>query len=761
METSDELAQLLSELQKGGGSAKAREEEDLKALWYEVLQHPLFRESRAVSTLSDDGPQKRAFDLAREIASELEREQGSEPLPTDLEIGSDLQPLLSGTLDGSSPANWNQLLDGIKPLPLRHSRSVWVTFLLRFPRVAFRVVEYLELECVELGKLMAEESNPEVLFRSTMRILHVFHRHLSLCASVDLYSFLFEWLRKRTDNRLRQVALWGTVPMELLEKLYNSALSNVGCSLDARSLWLEATTFRLALRATDSEASRREWQRQQYHKMLSLPLDGLDQLREQYNSFEKGFVSERNQTFQLEDWLEKTFIRVQKTILPERKWLYERRTPKFIALEKNLMSNAVFREWEIWEDIVAFERRTESFDQFNRIFLALRQRLSVFPTEPACWVELLEFLTERNDSRLPEFIKQSLDALPSELLLSIRQTPATPAMNRINAVEAFLHRSIVELDKEPIAERVQTLSKMVLTAATVMHWALIHFGLSGNQAMRILAKSLFLEMRFPALVVNIAETQPARQRRTVMRLFTFFMTHWVTLELRWTRDYSAATKLLQRWILHIRAILRHKVDWSPEDCGLSPVLSHLCQELIVAAPEQREDMINRLYFLWNDLRQRVSSETPFDPTQYFHSMVVNVRCLRLDDKVRASPAEQTELADWSTRTLRIGIGLAPQPEADSVVPYRPQTSKWISLGSVAKKAKEERRRRPQTTTPFPPSSALTPTVAFDQQTLTVQSRTESDPLLGLLKYLPTVHAMERFEGFLVHPQWLVEKLQKL
>ena len=480
---------------------------------------------------------------------------------------------------------WQQLLDAIEPLPVLHTRDVYLRFLQLYPRNGFYAAHYLAAEIralraslegatpvtyfIEVDDLTSHGIAAVPVLLDAWRVVDLFQHHLPLCMSSELYDVFFDFAS----------TMIGLDDVSMNEQFEACLFRHLAYAIDNTPLWLRYLDWR-APKIADFQR-RQEWMRAIYHRILSMPVINLSMVRERYDEWEAALKDGRK--FRLEERLEQQCRRAQTSLFPQKWALHKRRNPKFLArplVKTNSTADASskyaadFEEYALWKAIIDEESDRErqgsnEQDHARRLGYYLRWRLCFFSFDVTCWMEAaLHYHRSGMFPQAREVLEEAIAQLPGQLLIHFAFADVLLCDFRDVAAGHELFRGLIATltrtslqalnSKTPGApESFDGLKeKMCLAYLTWMRWSRHAFRETGTWYMRLVAQHAVKSTRLFDMLrtqhSNLSAEAAMRVQAHADERYATFMECWVSYELTLNNDAGTASTLLDVWAQQIK-----------------------------------------------------------------------------------------------------------------------------------------------------------------------------------------------------------------
>lgn len=302
---------------------------------------------------------------------------------------------------------WQDIIDIYKSKDkVELLRETYEKVLEIFPLAAKFWVDYIELELAH-----GEFLNVEKLFG----------RSLPTVYSVDLMKKYLEYVL-----RMNNVETNGEKARTTIQQTYDFVLDKVGLDRESGSIWSQYIDF---VRSKDTPTT---WEQQQqmdslrkiFRKAICIPLNNVESLWHDYNSFENNinkstarkFVAEKSAVYMtarscLRE-LENITHDINRTSIPKaRKWS-----------QRELKQVEKWKTWARWEEKNPLEA-TEKSVVYDRVSYVYKQAISVLWFFPEIWFEAANYALNKEtegETEALEILQMGMKANPTSSLIFLK-----------------------------------------------------------------------------------------------------------------------------------------------------------------------------------------------------------------------------------------------------------------------------------------------------------------------------------------------------
>lgn len=116
-----------------------------------------------------------------------------------------------------------------------------------------------------------------------VRVEQIFNECLMTCLHVDIWSFYLDYIR-----RMNNLSTGGSQARSVISQAYEFVLQHVGIDIQAGPIWSDYITFLKSAPATSTweEQQRSDLVRKTYQRAVVIPLNNVEALWRDYNTFE-------------------------------------------------------------------------------------------------------------------------------------------------------------------------------------------------------------------------------------------------------------------------------------------------------------------------------------------------------------------------------------------------------------------------------------------------------------------------------------------
>ncbi|RNF20572.1 uncharacterized protein Tco025E_03747 [Trypanosoma conorhini] len=635
-----------------------------------------------------------SFDETRYRRVEMYIPNPTQSMVTDLmEINKNVYSTLS----------WVSLLNSLASFPIKTVRHVWSAALFFFPTSGPLAVAYLTREITEAAKRRflweeRDEDDAKETYRSYCRILNCFFRHLPLCFNVEMFRLFIDFLERfiRPDDAT-------------LDAVFRTALQQyIGHCPASTEVWKKYIRWK-GDKIRDAHL-RREWVRKMYIRVLRTPLNGLNEVKEDYDFFLKAEYRGRPPT---EGRLEERFVRARGAAgelnrfigaccnthggdalprllyLPRPVRLTANNTSLVVVSEKEeIMRRLEVELWAQWTSLIDRETGSSAYTGmelfgYERVRFFLAMRASFFPHQSFSWTSLVDYCLGQQPL-LSEAERQALarEVLEKASFLLTRnfflQVSYCDYMLRDLADPECAHRSIKGLllqqrhsvvgyiKKESLASlatATTALERVALLAVNWMRWGSLNKEVTNTQHVRLVARFTMHRVDFLSLVMGVIRRASKEERtyspRRCLQAFNTFCRFWIELELIRNQAQAEAAVILERWKDHLNMFCssaKHK-GWSLLDCGVDEDFTSSCANVC----RSDASAVQQVLGFMEEVRLTATRASSFSPADV-ESLLANIRGIRdmffvVDADAESLPASTLPLHLFSTRARGATIPL--------------------------------------------------------------------------------------------------------
>ncbi|ORC87488.1 uncharacterized protein TM35_000222870 [Trypanosoma theileri] len=591
------------------------------------------------------------------------------PNPTPSMVGDLIK--INGNI--YTTTSWISLLNSLGDFPIKVVRHVWLAALFFFPTSGPMVVAYLHKEIDELSRRRnladeKDEDDAKETYQAYCRVLNCFFRHLPLCFSVDLFRLFLTFL----DNYIKP-------DDTTLDNIYKTALQRfIGHSPSSTDVW--KTYIRWKSDRIHDTHQRREWVRKMYIRVLRTPLNGLQEVKEDYDFFLKAEYRGRPPP---EGRLEERFLRAKGAAVELNRFMGAGRSNSFGNIQSGDMlprslylprpvklsgnaSTAIWGDkeeamrrlevelWSQWTSLIDRETSSSAYIGmelfgYERMRFFLAMRCSFFPHQTFSWISYADYclgqqplLSEvERQVMAKEFLEKACFLLMENFYLHVIYCDF---MLRELGDPELAHRSIKQLiiqqrqlaidyiKKEPLVtleKAVTALENITLLSINWMRWGSLSGEITNTQFIRLVARFTMHRADFLSLIMGVIRRSSQEEKKFTpsrcQQAFNTFCHFWIRLELVRNQAYEEVIVILQRWKDHLKMFLSSAKNkgWSLVDCGLDDYFFSSCTDVCHSYPSAVQQVLEIL----NDLRNTVVSSESFTLNEV-ESVVSNSRRLR-------------------------------------------------------------------------------------------------------------------------------------
>ncbi|KAJ3187558.1 mRNA 3'-end-processing protein rna14 [Irineochytrium annulatum] len=366
-----------------------------------------------------------------------------------------------------SAAHWADYLSEAtsRPDPAL-GREAFEAIVLRFPSCSRYWISYIEFEQKQ---------------RAFDNVDALFNRCLLMVVSVDLWRFYLNYIRKThaagSTSTPEQVA----ASRSTISKAFELTLANVGMDKDAGGIWTDYISFVKSTEAPTQyeEQMRMETLRRIYQKALAIPLNNIESIWKDYDSFENGLnkltakklLTERSAAYMTA----RTAYREMKNFISsidaaQRTWVAT--PPTWDQKELDLL--------EAWKSWIAWEKSNplhldETPAIVARVMFAYKSALLMMRFVPEIWHDAATYLLsiEKMDDAVM-LLKQAVEIMPASFTLveleEMRKTDYAQVSPVLDKLIDNLENKIVEVNKKFDAEREELLAAAETSQGNTVDW---------------------------------------------------------------------------------------------------------------------------------------------------------------------------------------------------------------------------------------------------------------------------------------------------
>lgn len=535
-------------------------------------------------------------------------------------------------LNAHNVAAWKLLLREADSFPLAVVRSLWLAALYFFPSCGTLVGWYLRKEIDELStmqKLSAclSEDDAKKVFKSSIRILNCFYRHLPLCFDCRLYEMFFEFIQTVVEPDVSS-----------LEELYRVALHrDVGDHILSTNIW----TGYVAIKASCFQDinTKREWKKKIYHRMLQTPLVGLERVKEAYDTFTTSEYRGRITPEEKYD-IEKAYNRSRSAATDLAKLMTDAGVcldqqaetglllPKPVLIDEILsVSHSEIDVWAAWFNIIQTVKRSVSSSadtrQFERVLKFLFMRAAVFPFQLDSWFDIVFYCRasrnsidqQRKVSILKRVVNFTSLFMHRELCIQLLQVDIAASYLKNQNVSLLLRKALhfhcdevlcfiggTGCSHQMAAEHLRSICILLVT------WMKIQLTQGSRFHVRLIARYALHNIDFLSLSMGATRRllkgeDPSLVSR-MLHPFHVFCCHWIRLEILRNKAVDECLIILARWKDHILLLLKSlsKLHCSAECCGADELFIDCCRFVVKAEPSSMQTVMALVLDLENSVK---------------------------------------------------------------------------------------------------------------------------------------------------------------
>ncbi|KAG5495712.1 hypothetical protein GH5_03377 [Leishmania sp. Ghana 2012 LV757] len=561
---------------------------------------------------------------------ELEKAQLEVPNAT-ASILQNMERVYTNTFDTMA---WLHLLHQIMSFPVSSVRTVWHAALYYFPTAAPLVCVYVRLEMAALAKrtrleACRGETDTKDVYEGYLRLLNTFYRHLPLAFSCELYSLFFAFATEYVQPDSAS-----------LDVLYRTCLRrDVGMLPQSTSLWLQYMNWRSA--SFRDHMRRREWRKRMYNRILTIPLVGLDAVKEEYEIFvateyrgrvapdervelEKRLTRVKTEAEDLSrlmyffyptEWAPTSSAHV---LFPHTLYLARPLTvdgpTTSLSLRESVLSRIEMDLWSLWYTLLQRIRRPlfpgaggEAL-HYSRCRSFITMAACFFPHQATLWMELIDFCVHQqpllSDKERFQTVAAAINLAVSfcQQNVCVRLFMAHVYHADLGATEiafrevkaCLLHLRAWLIDyvrsNEEVTTAEEALEKLQHITVLAVNYMRMGNAQGGAEHARLVARFVMHQVDFLSLTMavlrKLLKCGTVKTPAAFLRPFHLFCSQWILLELIRNRAASRALVILQQWCEHLKMMLRSGISkgWSCEECGVDEVVLDTCASLLTADP---------------------------------------------------------------------------------------------------------------------------------------------------------------------------------
>ncbi|RNF19756.1 hypothetical protein TcG_04151 [Trypanosoma cruzi] len=568
-----------------------------------------------------------------------------------------------------STPSWISLLNSLASFPIKAVRHVWLAALFFFPTSGPLVAAYLTREIEEAARRRflwdeGDEDDAKETYCSYCRILNCFFRHLPICFSVDLFCLFMGFLERfiRPDDAT-------------LDNVFRTALQRyIGHCPASAEVWKKYIRWK-GEKIRDAHL-RREWVRKMYIRVLRTPLNGLNEIKEDYDFFLKAEYRGRPPT---ESRLEERLVRARGAAvelnrfmgmhgnvhggdalprllyLPRPVTLTANNTSRVVASEKEeIMRRLEVELWAHWTSLIDRETGSTAYMGmelfgYERVRFFFAMRASVFPHQAFSWTSLVDYclgqqplLSEAERRAMArEVLEKASFLLTGNFLM---QLSYCDYMLRDLADPDYAHRSMKGLllqQRQSIVDYIKkealvslegamvALERIALLSINWMRWGSLSKEVTNSQYIRLVARFTMHRVEFLSLIMGVIRRASKEERNFVPRrcllAFNTFCHFWVELELIRNQAKAEAVMILERWKDHLNMFCGSAKDkgWGLVDCGVDEYFISSCANLCRSDPSA----VQKVLGFMDEVRLTAVNSLSFLPEE-LDSLLNNIRGVR-------------------------------------------------------------------------------------------------------------------------------------
>ncbi|CAH0476750.1 unnamed protein product [Peronospora belbahrii] len=300
---------------------------------------------------------------------------------------------------------WIALMNEVQLLPIAEARKYYETFLTQFATSGRWWKLYAEHELRE----KQYDRVQEIIKKSLMQLR---------CPNVDLWRFYLDFtkvvkLGVAVDSK--DLAAIATA-RQLMVDAFELAIERVGGSIHAAPIWQMYLTFL----QEDQDPQAFLNVRKLYHRMVMVPLIGMETIWRDYEKFERAIPNN--------EALAQNFFKVfrpkfdaARAVLRDRKKLYEQVNTNALALPATT-SRADTADMANWQKILALEmgnpERLDALRLKSRMRYTLELFVSVKRLYPEAWYQYASYENQGNDpDAATSVFERAIEAVPDSCYL--------------------------------------------------------------------------------------------------------------------------------------------------------------------------------------------------------------------------------------------------------------------------------------------------------------------------------------------------------
>ncbi|PLW18409.1 hypothetical protein PCANC_08861 [Puccinia coronata f. sp. avenae] len=377
-----------------------------------------------------------------------ENNQVNEPTPVPQPVLSRLaslrQRVEKDPMDGEA---WIELItDAEKKGDLEKTREVYSSFLQHFPDAANQWIAYADLE-------LGHGHFPEVE--------QIFSRCLRSSVSVELWAFYLNYIRRVNPVEGEKAA----ASRAIIVSAYDFSLNHIGIDRESGQIWLDYIHIVKAGEAagTWQEQQKMDTLRKLYQRAVCIPLDNIEQIWKEYDSFEhqmskmtaKKFLADKSSQYM-----------TARAALKEMKSLTDPLSRPRVPVKPNWKRVNDHKQLAQWKAYLAWEEKNplDISDKNllnSRIQYAFRQATMHMRFYPEIWYLSATHLQKNDKADEALAVLQSgLTANPTSIVLTYAIVEAHENFKNYPACYAAFH-SLIQYYHSEIDEINKTIEKEI------------------------------------------------------------------------------------------------------------------------------------------------------------------------------------------------------------------------------------------------------------------------------------------------------------
>ncbi|KAI9922563.1 hypothetical protein PsorP6_000094 [Peronosclerospora sorghi] len=300
---------------------------------------------------------------------------------------------------------WIALMNEVQSLPIAEARKHYETFLTQFPTSG------------RWWKLYAEHELREKQYNRVQEIIKKSLMQLR-CPHVDLWRFYLDFTKVvKVDVAVdsKDMAAIATA-RQLMIDAFELAIERVGGSIHATPIW----QMYLSFIQEDQDPQAFLNVRKLYHRIVMVPLNGMETLWREYEKFERAIPNN--------EALAQNFFKVfrpkfdgARAVLRDRKKLYDQVNTNALAVPST-SSRADAADMANWQNILALEmsnpERLDALRLKSRMRYTLELFVSVKRFYPEAWYQYASYENQANDPDAATCVfKRAIEAIPDSSYL--------------------------------------------------------------------------------------------------------------------------------------------------------------------------------------------------------------------------------------------------------------------------------------------------------------------------------------------------------